>query len=148
MEKGCGNEFPYYGASYPDARCIDGYLWDMDLAADIDGEQYLTNGGDEPCPFCNTDEKELRKIEQRSVYNIIEEEKPLLEKFKQAIYDCAWEKVTCKKEGETKEEYANRWAEHFLLMVRDWADDYIDYAIQQKLRKSYDKGKRRCNQNK
>lgn len=56
MEKGCRNEFPYFGASYPDARCIDGYLWDMDSAEDIGGEQYLTIGGDEPCPFCNTEE--------------------------------------------------------------------------------------------
>jgi len=78
---------------------------------------------------------------QESTDNIVEEEKSLLEKFKQAVYDCAWEKVTCKKEGETKEEYANRWAEHFLLMVRDWADDYIDFTIQQKLRNSFEKGK-------
>jgi hypothetical protein len=23
-------EFPFFGASYPDARCINGYLWDLD----------------------------------------------------------------------------------------------------------------------
>ncbi len=28
---------------------IDGYLWDLDSG---DGE-YLTSGGDIPCPFCN-----------------------------------------------------------------------------------------------
>lgn len=42
-------EFPYFGASYPDACCIDGYLWDLDSA---DGE-FLTQGGDAPCPYCN-----------------------------------------------------------------------------------------------
>ena len=89
----------------------------------------------------DAEKKELKKIEQKPTNNVIEEEKPLLEKFKQAVYDCAWGKVTCKKEGETKEEYANRWAEHFLLIVRDWADDYIDFTIQQKLRNSYEKGK-------
>lgn len=23
-------EFSFFGASYPDARCINGYLWDLD----------------------------------------------------------------------------------------------------------------------
>lgn len=56
MNKGCRNEFPYFGASYPDARCIDGYLWDLDSAeADGDGIVF-TIGGDEPCPICNTEE--------------------------------------------------------------------------------------------
>lgn len=44
-------EFPYFGASYPDATCIDGYLWDLD-SSENGG---LTIGGDEPCPFCNTE---------------------------------------------------------------------------------------------
>lgn len=42
-------EFPYFGARYPDARCIDGYLWDLDKFED--GKLY--GGGEEPCPFCN-----------------------------------------------------------------------------------------------
>jgi len=42
-------EFSHFGARYPDARCIDGYLWDLDSA---DGE-YLTSGGNDPCPYCN-----------------------------------------------------------------------------------------------
>lgn len=70
-----------------------------------------------------------------------EYEKPLLSKFERAVYDCAWDKVTCKLEGETQEEYAKRWAEHLLLMVRDWADDYIDFQIESAKRKAYDKGK-------
>lgn len=44
-------EFPYFGASYPDARCIDGFLWDLDKCTD-NGDLY--GGGDVPCPFCNT----------------------------------------------------------------------------------------------
>lgn len=44
-------EFPHFGASYPDARCIDGYLWDLDKCED--GKLY--GGGDDPCPFCNTE---------------------------------------------------------------------------------------------
>ena len=44
-------EFPHFGARYPDATCIDGYLWDLDSSeGDI-----LTHGGDDPCPFCNTE---------------------------------------------------------------------------------------------
>lgn len=45
-------EFPYFGARYPDARCIDGYLWDLDKC---EGDA-LYGGGDVPCPFCNSDE--------------------------------------------------------------------------------------------
>jgi hypothetical protein len=44
-------EFPHFGARYPDARCIDGYLWDLDKC---DGDQ-LYGGGNDPCPFCNTE---------------------------------------------------------------------------------------------
>lgn len=44
-------EFPYFGASYPDATCIDGYLWDLDKCED----GMLYGGGEEPCPFCNTE---------------------------------------------------------------------------------------------
>jgi hypothetical protein len=49
-------EFPHFGAKYPDARCIDGYLWDLDSSENDDGGQFLTVGGDDPCPFCNTEE--------------------------------------------------------------------------------------------
>lgn len=44
-------EIPFFGARYPDAICIDGYLWDMDSYEDGG----LTKGGDIPCPFCNTE---------------------------------------------------------------------------------------------
>ena len=49
---GCGVEFPHFGANYPDAKCIDGYLWDMDSYED----GVYTIGGDDPCPICNTEE--------------------------------------------------------------------------------------------
>ena len=45
-------EFPFFGASYPDARCINGYLWDLDKC-DENGNLYGV--GDIPCPFCNTE---------------------------------------------------------------------------------------------
>ncbi len=48
-------EFPHFGARYPDARCIDGFLWDLDSSEEREDGQYLTNGGDDPCPFCNTE---------------------------------------------------------------------------------------------
>lgn len=48
----CNIEFPHFGASYPDAHCIYGYLWDMDSYED----GYYTIGGEDPCPFCNTEE--------------------------------------------------------------------------------------------
>lgn len=47
-------EFSYFGANYPDARCIDGYLHDLD-DCDDNGNLYL-NEEQYPCPFCNTSE--------------------------------------------------------------------------------------------
>ncbi len=47
-------EFPFFGANYPDARCIDGQLHDMDKC-DKDGNLYVMNE-DVPCPFCNGEE--------------------------------------------------------------------------------------------
>lgn len=52
MDKNSCPEFPYFGARYPDATCIDGYLWDLDKC---NGEGALYGGGEEPCPFCNTE---------------------------------------------------------------------------------------------
>lgn len=63
--KGCGIEFPYFGANYPDAVCIDGYLWDMDS---WDGNGYFI-GGDEPCPICNKDKWLKLMLENGSFEN-------------------------------------------------------------------------------
>jgi len=45
-------EIPFFGAPYPDATCIDGFLWDLDSCEGEEG--FLTQGGETPCPFCNT----------------------------------------------------------------------------------------------
>ena len=101
----------------------------------------------EEIPMCSIQEhaEKMKEfvawLEKQKEQKIAEYEKPLLSKFERAVYDCAWDKVTCKPEGETQEEYAKRWAGHLLLMVRDWADDYIDSQIESAKRKSYDKGK-------
>lgn len=47
----CDFHEPYFGASYPDACCIEGMLWDLDSCDEPGGG--LTKGGDEPCPQCN-----------------------------------------------------------------------------------------------
>lgn len=49
----CGYEGSHFGATYPDATCIDGYLWDLDSC---DGEGNLYGGGEVACPCCNTRE--------------------------------------------------------------------------------------------
>lgn len=46
-------EFPYWGASYPDARCINGKLYDLDNCND---SGLLEPHDDIPCPICRTDE--------------------------------------------------------------------------------------------
>ena len=62
-------EFPFFGASYPDARCVDGQLWDLDKC---DDNGLYSSGDNPPCPFCNTeafidyhtdiDDKELEEM--------------------------------------------------------------------------------------
>ena len=47
-------EIPFFGARYPDARCIDGYLWDLDSCGSDPDVFY--KGGDDPCPFCKPKE--------------------------------------------------------------------------------------------
>ena len=47
-------EFPHFGARYPDARCHNGFLWDLDSCGDDDRNSFSI-GGDDPCPFCNTE---------------------------------------------------------------------------------------------
>lgn len=44
----------YFGATYQDSQCIDGYLWDLDSCDEPGGP--LHNGGDIPCPFCSPEE--------------------------------------------------------------------------------------------
>lgn len=48
---GCDYHGKNFGAPYPDARCIDGYLWDEDSCDEPGGP--LMRGGDIPCPECN-----------------------------------------------------------------------------------------------
>lgn len=62
---GCGIEFPHFGANYPDAICIDGYLWDLDSCQD-DGHLHI--GGDDPCPVCNKD-KWLERVMENEEFN-------------------------------------------------------------------------------
>ncbi|MBR8028879.1 hypothetical protein KDX27_30200 [Burkholderia cenocepacia] len=50
----CNYSGSHFGAPYPDACCIDGYLWDEDSCDEPGGPLY--NGGDIPCPACNLDE--------------------------------------------------------------------------------------------
>jgi len=47
-------EFPYWGAKYPDARCVNGKLYDLDRC-DENGNLYEPMD-DIPCPFCQPEE--------------------------------------------------------------------------------------------
>jgi len=46
----CGYTCRMFGARYPDAECIEGYMWDLDSYED----GLLTSGGEIPCPSCQT----------------------------------------------------------------------------------------------
>lgn len=53
---GCGFDKPWFGASYPDSFCVNGYLHDAD------GDGYIPSDTTHPCPRCNTREYlEVRK---------------------------------------------------------------------------------------
>lgn len=47
-------EFPFFGAPYPDARCIDGRLYDLDHCDD-NGNLYIPTDY-YYCPFCHPKE--------------------------------------------------------------------------------------------
>jgi len=73
-EKQCP-EFPFFGAKYPDARCIDGQLYDLDKCDDK-GNLYEM-GEYWPCPFCNTREfvktyAEYKDMKQKDVKELVE----------------------------------------------------------------------------
>lgn len=48
---GCDYRGSHFGATYPDAQCVDGMLWDEDSCDEPGGP--LLSGGDIPCPKCN-----------------------------------------------------------------------------------------------
>ncbi|MNP45600.1 hypothetical protein D3C76_1395390 [compost metagenome] len=50
---GCDYHGSHFGAPYPDAQCVDGFLWDED-SCDVPGGPLLS-GGDIPCPKCNAE---------------------------------------------------------------------------------------------
>lgn len=58
---GCDFQEPWFGASYPDACCSDGYLWDLDSCDEPGGPLFI--GGDDPCPRCNHEEYLGRVLE-------------------------------------------------------------------------------------
>lgn len=76
--KGCGIEFPHFGGNYPDARCIDGYLWDLDS---YDDNGNYTVGGDDPCPVCNTEEW-LERVMEDELFSTEEKALEYVEKLK------------------------------------------------------------------
>lgn len=67
-QKGYCIQFPHFGARYPDACCVDGFLWDLD-SGDSDG---LTNGGSDPCPVCNTRNYVKDFIDNKEPFDSIE----------------------------------------------------------------------------
>ena len=75
---GCGAEFPHFGANYPDAKCIDGYLWDMDSYED----GFYTIGGDDPCPFCNTEEWLKDVVDDEKIFETKEKALEWVEKMR------------------------------------------------------------------
>nr|BAO19037.1 hypothetical protein [Burkholderia sp. M701] len=49
--RSCTYQGSHFGAPYPDAACIDGFLWDLDSCDEPGG--LLRRGGEVPCPCCN-----------------------------------------------------------------------------------------------
>ena len=77
----CGLMMRLFGASYPDAVCIDGYMWDADSGeSDAEGITYSV-GGDIPCPVCNT-EKWIDLALENDSFDIREEALVYVERLK------------------------------------------------------------------
>lgn len=85
-------EFPYFGATYPDATCVDGFLWDLD---DCDENGLLSNWDNPPCPFCNTD---------AFIEHIVTIDDDALEQIKKDTETSESEKAEIINEGITKEQ--------------------------------------------
>ena len=63
-------EFPFFGATYPDATCIDGKLFDLDSCTNE--EEGLTRGGDYSCPFCRREDFVKEQLENEHSIEEIE----------------------------------------------------------------------------
>lgn len=50
---GCNYHGSHFGAPYPDAQCVEGFLWDEDSCDDPGGP--VLHGGEIPCPKCNAE---------------------------------------------------------------------------------------------
>lgn len=55
---GCDYRGTHFGAVYPDAQCVQGYLWDEDSCDEPGGP--LLSGGDIPCPKCNAPQSSVK----------------------------------------------------------------------------------------
>ena len=100
----CPGQMPvsYFGASYQDSQCIDDYLWDLDSG---DGE-YLSSGGDIPCPFC----KPVEHIE----YQLNDEEQIVCETCQSPLQHLHWaetHKPSVKLYGYCDKCECNKWGE-------------------------------------
>lgn len=117
---GCDFHESYFGATYPDGRCIDGYIYDED-DCDDKGNLYMNEDAD-PCPKCNHSnwleqfedstemegyedfEKGIHKYKHKEVWHEQPEDMPRLMAWWQKGYDLAYK--------ESKEEYDAAKAEY------------------------------------
>lgn len=81
-------EFPFFGANYPDACCIDGVLYDLD---DCNDDGTLNEKDNTPCPFCQTDSFIEYKVGEPDDYDSKEEWQAEVDSV------CAWMKSVKEK---------------------------------------------------
>lgn len=94
----------YFGASYPDSQCIEGYLWDEDSGDD----EGLTSGGDIPCPFCNPEE-------HADYMKDSEEDEFICEVCRTKLVQLHWaetDKPSIKIYGHCPKCHCNQWADY------------------------------------
>ena len=63
-------EFPYFGARYPDARCIDGLLHDMDIRKQIYRFIDMYVDTPEPKKLCSSIQDLVEELAEHKVKNI------------------------------------------------------------------------------
>jgi hypothetical protein len=75
-------DFPFFGATYPDATCVDGQLYDLDKC---DQDHNLYEMGEYwPCPFCKTEAfiKTYAEYSGKKYMEVRQMVKSLKEKYK------------------------------------------------------------------
>jgi len=93
----CDFTEPYFGATYPDACCIEGFLWDLD-SCDVPGGP-LYSGGEVPCPQCNREAwlESFKDTVEMMGYDAAEKKEPREHKYEKIRFEQPGDELKIRK---------------------------------------------------